>query len=193
MPRPTPARIFYMLIGIILGIVLFVVGQYYLIPGLVQSLVHEMPFLASSPTPVAAAGPTQFTGSNLERVQMLNLVQDKNGAQIRLNSLEYYRDGFAITYSVTSGRGASPQTLEPEMFTVQDARGTPYTSSPLGSAAAVSAGFTSGVVSFTPTPPADVRELRVSVPNAISLGLRPREAQSRVIAGPWEFQVPLQR
>ena len=189
MPRPTPARILYLLIGIVLGLVLFVAGQNYLLP----SLLHEVPFLNSAPTPVVAAGPIQFTGANLERVQMLNVVQDKNGVQIRLNTLEQYRDGFSITYAVTSGRGASPQTLEPEMFTVQDARGTPYTSSPLGSAAAVSAGFTAGLVSFTPAPPADVRELRVAVPNAISLGLRPREAQSRVVAGPWEFQVPLQR
>src|SRR4051794_19616814 len=122
MPRPTPARILYLLIGLILGVVLFIAGQNYLLP----SLVREIPFLATAPPPVVAAGPTQFTAATLERVQMLNLVQDKNGVQIRLNTLEQYRDGFSITYSVSSGRGASPQTLEPEMFTVQDARGTPY-------------------------------------------------------------------
>jgi hypothetical protein len=189
MPRPTPARIFYMLIGIILGFVVLIGIQNYVIP----SLLHEMPFLGAAPTPVAPAGPTQFTASALERVQLLNLVQDKNGVQLRLNTLETYRDGFSITYSMTSGRGTAPQTLEPETFVVSDGRNTAYSMSPLGSAAAASAGFTTGVVSFTPAPPTETRELRISVPNAISLSLRPREAQSRVVAGPWDFQIPLQR
>lgn len=189
MPRPTPARIFYMLIGTVLGLVLFFVGQNYFIP----SLLHEMPFLGAAPTPVVPTGPSQFTAAALERVQLLNLVQDRNGVQLRLNTMETYRDGFSITYSLTSGRGTAPMTLEPETFVASDGRNTPYSISPLGSSAAASAGFTSGIVSFTPAPPADVRELRLSVPNAISLSLRPRETQSRVVSGPWEFQVPLQR
>lgn len=189
MPRPTPARIFYMLVGIVLGFAALIGIQNWLIPG----LLNEMPFLSSTPPVAAPTGPAQFTASALERVQALNLVQDRNGVQLRLNSLESYRDGFTITYSMTSGRGASPQTLEPETFVASDGRNTPYSVSPLGTAAASSAGFTAGLVSFTPAPPTDVRELRVSVSQAISLSLRPREAQSRVVAGPWDFVIPLQR
>ena len=190
MPRPTPARILYLLIGIVLGIVLLIAGERYLLP----SLTAELPgFLGGTPPPALPTGPSQFTGGQLDRVQMVNLVQDKNGVQLRLNTLELYKDGFAITYSLTSGRGASPQTLEPEAFVVSDPRNTAYTTSSLGTAAATSAGFTAGMISFTPVPPPDVRELRVTVANAIALGLRPREAQSRVVSGPWEFQIPLQR
>lgn len=191
MPRPTPARILYLVIGVVLGIVLLIAGERYLLP----SLTAELPaFLGGgAPPPAVATGPSQFTGGQLDRVQMVNLVQDKNGVQLRLNTLELYKDGFTISYSLTSGRGASPQTLEPETFVVSDPRNTAYTTSSLGTAAATSAGFTAGIVSFTPVPPPDVRELRVTVANAISLGLRPREAQSRVVGGPWEFQIPLQR
>lgn len=190
MPRPTPARILYLLIGIVLGVVLLIVGERYLVP----SLMADMPsFLGGTPPPAPPSGPSAFTGAALEKVQMLNLVQEKSGVQLRLNSLELYRDGFQITYTLTSARGASPQTLEPENFVVSDPRNTAYTTSPLATAAATSAGFTAGIVAFTPVPPPDVRELRVTVANAIALGLRPREAQSRVIAGPWEYQIPLQR
>jgi hypothetical protein len=190
MPRPTAARILYLVIGLVLGAVLLIVGERYLLPSLAQELPS---FLGGAPLPAAPTGPSQFTGTQLDRVQMLNLVQEKNGVQLRLNTLELYRDGFAITYTVISGRGAAPQTLEPETFVVSDPRNTAYTSSALGTAAATSAGFTAGMVAFTPVPPADVRELRVTVTNAISLGLRPREGQSRVVGGPWEFQIPLQR
>src|SRR5207244_3108432 len=112
---------------------------------------------------------------------------------LRLNTLELYKDGFAFTYTLTSGRGAAPQTLEPETFAVADERNTPYTLSPLGTAAATSAGFTSGLVAFTPAPPPEARTLRVVVPNALALSLRPLEAKSRVVAGPWEIQVQLTR
>jgi len=190
MPRPTPARLLYLVIGLVLGVVALVAGERYLLP----SLGAQLPsILGSTPPPVAPTGPSQFTAGQLDRVQMLNLVQEKDGIQLRLNTLELYRDGFTLTYSLTSGRGASPQTLEPETFVVSDPRNTAYTTSSLGTAAATSAGFTAGMVSFTPVPPADVRELRVTVANAIALGLRPREAQSRVVAGPWDFQIPLQR
>lgn len=187
MPRPTPARILYLLIGLVLGLVVAFAVQRYVLPGLVASL----PFgTGASPTPVVASGPSQFTAAQLERVAAVNLSQEKNGVTVRLNSLELYLDGFALTYAVLGGRtDVSPATLEPEAFVVADDRGTAYTISPLGTGASLSAGFTSGVVSFTPAPPADVRQLRVAVPNVIAVGLRLREGQPRVTAGPWEFVV----
>src|SRR5437870_2251374 len=164
MPRPTPARILYLLVGLVLGLVGMIALQSFLLPSLVVSL----PFgFGTPPPPAAPAGPSQFTGSSLERVQPVNLVQDRGGVAIRINSLELYRDGFTFTYSLTSPRsGAAPQTLEPETFQVADDRGTAYTLSPLGTTAVASAGFTAGMASFTPAPPAEVRASRVAVPNA---------------------------
>jgi hypothetical protein len=190
MPRPTPARILYLLVGLVLGLVGMIGLQSYLLPSLASSL----PFGFGTAPPPAPSGPIQFTGSSLERVQPVNLTQDRGGIAIRVNTLELYRDGFTFTYSLISPRGgAAPPTLEPETFQVTDDRATAYTISPLGTTAAASAGFTAGMVSFTPAPPAEVRALRVSVPNALAIGLRIREGQSRVVPGPWEFQVPLQR
>src|SRR5436853_7900913 len=104
MPRPTPARILYVLVGVVLGLVGLIAAENYLLPG----LMRELPFLGSAtPVPVTT-GPSQFTGAALQKVQMLNLSQEKNGVQLRLNTLELYGDGFAVTYSLTSGRGASP-------------------------------------------------------------------------------------
>ena len=191
MPRPTAARIFYMIIGLVLGVVVAFAIQLYLVPRITSSV----PFLTGAPpaTPVAAAGPSQFTGGTLERVVVLNQQQDRGGVVVRLNAIELFGDGFTITYTLTNGRGGvAPQTLEPEAFQVTDERGTPYTLSAVGSSAAYSAGHTTGMVSFTPVPPQGVGALRVSVPNALVLG-RPRDAQSRVLPGPWEFNFQLAR
>jgi hypothetical protein len=185
-PRPTPARILYLLVGLVLGIVGAYAVQQYVLPSLSASL----PFGNAAPAPVVATGPSQFTAAQLERVAAVNLAQEKNGVTVRLNSLELYADGFALTYAVLSGRtGVSAPTLEPEGFQVSDERGTAYTISPVASGASLSAGFTSGMVSFTPAPPTEVRQLRVVVPNVLAVGLRLREGQSRVTAGPWEFTV----
>ena len=191
MPRPTPARILYLLIGLVLGLVGMVAIQGFLLPSLLSSL----PFgLGTPPPPAAPAGPSQFTGGTLERVQVVNLAQDRGGVALRLNTLELYHDGLTLTYSLISPRGgAAPQTLEPETFQVADDRGTAYTLSPLGTTAAISPGLTAGMASFTPAPPLEVRALRVSVPNTLAVGLRIREGQSRVVAGPWEFQIAIQR
>jgi hypothetical protein len=191
MPRPTPARIFYLLIGLVLGLVGMVLIQGFLLPSLLSSLPLG---LGTPPPPAEPAGPSQFTGSTLQLVQPVNLAQDRGGVALRVNTLELYQDGFTFTYSLTSPRsGAAPQTLEPETFQVADDRGTAYTLSPLGTTAATSAGLTAGMASFTPAPPLEVRALRVTVPNVLAVGLRIREGQSRVVAGPWEFQVPIQR
>jgi len=190
MPRPTPARILYLIVGVVLGLILMVFVQSYFGPALMASL----PFVGASPASVAPpTGPIQLTAGTLDKVQMVNQIQEKGGVQLRLNTLELYKDGFAFTYTLTSGHGAAPQTFEPETFVVVDDRNTPYTLSPLGTAASASAGFTAGLASFTPAPPPEARSLRISVPNALALSLRPRESQSRVVAGPWEFQVQLTR
>src|SRR5262245_25734547 len=122
MPRPTPARIFYLLIGLVLGLVAVVAVQTLLLPSLVASL----PFgFGTPPPPAAPAGPSQFSGGTLERVQPVNLSQERGSVAIRVNTLELYHDGFSFTYSMTSPRGgAAPQTLEPETFQVADDRGT---------------------------------------------------------------------
>jgi hypothetical protein len=187
MPRPTPARILYLLIGLLLGLAGTIAVQVLVVPSLLASL----PF-GGTPTPVPVTGPAQFTSQTLERVGALNMSQDRGGVAVRLNALELFRDGVTITYSLTSGRaGASPQTIEPETFVLTDDRGTVYTLTPLGTSAVASAGLTTGMASFTPAPPPEARSLRLTVPNALALGLRPREGQSRVISGPWEFQLPL--
>src|SRR5579885_2532872 len=190
MPRPTPARILYLIVGVVLGLILMVFVQSYFGPALMASL----PFVGASPASVAPpTGPIQLTAGTLDKVQMVNQIQEKGGVQLRLNTLELYKDGFALTYTLTSGRGAAPETIEPETFVVTDDRNTPYTLSTLGTSAAASAGFTAGLVSFTPAPPAELRTLRVTVPNALTLGLRPPPSQSRVIAGPWDFTIQLTR
>jgi hypothetical protein len=191
MPRPTPARILYLLVGLVLGLAAMVGVQSYLLPSLSASL----PFgFGTAPPPAAPAGPSQFTGGALERVQAVNLAQDRGGVAIRVNSLELYKDGLIFTYALSSPRGgAAPQTLEPETFQISDDHGTAYSLSPLGTAATTSAGLTTGMASFTPAPPVEARALRVVVPNALAIGLRVREGQSRVVAGPWEFQIPIQR
>jgi hypothetical protein len=185
-PRPTPARIVYLLIGLVLGLVVAFTVQSFVLPGLAASL----PFGSAPPAPIVTTGPSQFTGAQLERVAAVNLGQERNGVTVRLNALELYQDGFALTYSVLSGRtGVSAPTLEPESFQASDERGTAYTISALGTGASLSAGLTTGMVSFTPTPPADVRQVRILVPNVLAVGLRLREGQPRVTAGPWEFLV----
>jgi|SRR5579885_2797359 len=191
MPRPTPARLLYLIVGLVIGLIATVFAQSYFGPSLLASL----PVIggATAPAPAPASGPAQLTAGTLEKVQMINQTQEKGGVQLRLNTLELYKDGFALTYTLTSGRGAAPETIEPETFVVTDDRNTPYTLSTLGTSAAASAGFTAGLVSFTPAPPAELRTLRVTVPNALTLGLRPPPSQSRVIAGPWDFTIQLTR
>jgi hypothetical protein len=188
-PRPTPARLLYLVVGLLLGIVAAVALQLFLLPSLTASL----PFGGqSAPPPVVVSGPVQFTAGELQRVTPVNLVGEHGGVTVRLNTLELYRDGFTMTYAVLSGRGGvSAPTLEPETFQASDDRGTSYTLSPLASGAVLSAGLTTGLVSFTPAPPADLRQIRVVVPNVIAVGLRLREGQPRVTAGPWEFAVPV--
>jgi len=189
MPRPTPARIFYLLIGLVLGLIVTIGTQFWLIP----ALIADLPFgLGATPTPVVPAGPIQFTGANLERVLVAKAAQEKGGVTIRINSVELYRDGLSFTYSLTSARtGASPQVLEPETFQVSDDRGTAYAISPLGTASVPSAGLTTGIASFTPAPPPEARTIRILIPNALAIGLRPAAGQPRVAAGPWELSVAL--
>jgi hypothetical protein len=191
MPRPTPARILYLLVGLVLGLIGMVALQTYVGPALLSSLPLGF---GVAPPPPPPSGPTQFTGGSLERVIAINLPQDHGGVVLRVNSLELYHDGLTFTYTLTGPRtGATPQTLEPETFVVTDDRATAYALSPLGTTAVTSAGLTTGMASFTPAPPPEVRAIRITVPNALAVGLRPREGQSRVVAGPWELQVPLQR
>ena len=180
-----------MLVGLVLGLIGMVALQSYVGPSLMSGLPLGLGGPPPAPTP---SGPSQFTGGSLERVIAVNLPQDHGGVVLRVNTLELYHDGLTFTYTLTSPRnGATPQTLEPETFVVADDRGTPYALSPLGTTAVTSAGLTTGMASFTPAPPPEVRAIRITVPNALAVGLRPREGQSRVVAGPWELQVPLQR
>jgi hypothetical protein len=188
-PRPTPARLLYLVVGLVLGLVVAVAVPTFVLPTLVSSLPFGAP---SAPPPVVASGPAQFTGGELLRVATVNLSREHAGVTVRLDALELYRDGFTLTYAVLSGRGGvSAPTLEPEAFQVGDERGTSYTLTPVASGAVLSAGLTTGLASFTPAPPTEVRELRVVVPSVIAVGLRLREGQTRVTTGPWEFVVPL--
>ena len=187
MPRPTPARILYLAIGLIVGLALTIGIQFWVLPGVIANL----PFIPREPVAVVPSGPSQFIASTLERVLVVNLTQQVGNVVMRVNALEVFQDGITLTYTVTNGRGtATALTIEPDTFSMTDERGTAYTISNLGTGAVPSAGLTVGMVSFTPAPPLETRGLRLVIPNVLSLNLRPREGQSRVVGGPWEFQIP---
>lgn len=187
MPRPTPARMMYLVVGLILGLASTIAGQIYVLPGILASI----PFVSASPTPVTSSGPLRFTAAILQRVALINSVQERSGVTLRLNTLEVYRDGVAVSYAIASSVGASPATLEADGVSLGDDRGTVYSLSPVGSSSSLSAGLTTGAFAFTPVPPAEAKTLRLLVPNVIALGQRLREGQSRVTTGNWEFQIPL--
>lgn len=185
MLRPTPGRLMYLLIGLIIGIV--ALTGYIVVAGIPT-------FLPSTRTNVAATGrpANEFTGTKLMRVQPVNLEASKGGVTVRINALEEYSDGFSLTYGLLSGQPGEPApVLQPERFTLTDDRGTTYRLSPRGSSFVVGPGLSTGYLSFSPALSSDARTLTVTVPHALAVTDVSESGTPRVITGPWEIKVTL--
>lgn len=184
MLRPTPGRLLYLLIGLVIGgIALYI----YVATAGAPAFLPQPKATATAPRPSA-----QFTGTTLVRVLSVNQESAKNGATLRVNALEQYSDGFSFTYSVVSGQPGEPApVLQPDQFIVTDDRGGAYRLSPLGSSGAVAPGFSSGYLSFTPAPGPEVKALTLTVPHLLVVGSVGENGAPRVVDGPWQAQIPL--
>lgn len=185
MPRPTPARLFYLIIGVILGAVILSV--------VLRSIPQAGLMFGSGAAPAPAATPVVFTGATLNRVLPVNAQADHNGASLRVNSLELYADGLRFTYAIISERtGPSARVLEAEAFTVTDDLGNVYTFSPFVSGSVPSSGYTTGYVAFSPSLSPEAQSLTIVVPHLLVVGTV-AQAQPRVVDGPWEITVSVPR
>src|SRR5437867_759949 len=119
MPRPTPVRILYMIVGILIGAA--ILFAYVNVFGAPRVLSLGRP--ASESTPSAAA----FSGSKLVKTVAINQQASKSNIHVRLNSLEHYSDGISITYSILSSETvAVPPVLQPDAFQLTDDKGRQY-------------------------------------------------------------------
>ncbi|MBM4418792.1 MAG: hypothetical protein FJ033_10840 [Chloroflexi bacterium] len=184
MPRPTAARMFYMVVGFTLGALGLVLFQLLVLPGIISS----MPFLAT-PTPLPPPVTSRFTGTALERVLAIDQTRESSGVTIRVTSAEMFSDGVTVSYVVTSGRVAAPSTWEPEAFLLTDDLGTVYQVSAPGTSASLSSGLSLGKVTFVPPPPARARTIQLQIPHLLNAAFRLPEGQARVLVGPWTFAV----
>jgi hypothetical protein len=185
MLRPTPGRLIYLLVGLVIGIgVLF---AYTSVAGLPTSLSF---FRGSTATLTKA--PTEFTGATLSKTLLANQSITKGAAVLRVNAIEQYADGFSLTYSLLSGLPGEPApVLQPERFDVTDDRGASYHLSTGQSSGTVGAGLSTGYLSFTPALNVDARTLIVSVPHLLVVGGIAQTNTSKVLDGPWQVQIPL--
>jgi hypothetical protein len=188
MLRPTPGRLLYLVIGLVIGAVA--------LAGYVS--VSGMPTILSSLSTNRSVVeqpkvPTEFSGATLGRVVAANQSQSKAGVTVRVNSLELYSDGFSLTYSILSGQPGEPaQVLQPERFTVVDDRGASYRLSALGSTSSLGPGMSTGYLTYTPALNPDAKTLTVSVPHLLVVaGTTMDSATPRVVDGPWQLLVPL--
>jgi hypothetical protein len=184
--RPTPGRLLYLLIGLVIGaVVLFAYSS-------VAGLPTTLSFLKSPATPTTAKAPTVFSGATLNKVLLANQSATKGTAQLRINGVEEYADGFGVTYSILSGQPGEPApVLQPERFDVVDDNGVSYALSPVGSASTVSPGLSTGYLAFTPALSPDAKQLTVSVPHVLVVSGVADSAAPRVLDGPWQVQIPL--
>lgn len=186
MLRPTPGRLFYLLIGLVIGAVALTV--YISVAGL-PSFVPT-PF--SRPVAEQVKVPTVVSGGKLGRVLAANQEASKAGATMRVNSLEVYDDGFSLTYSIRSGLPGEPApVLQPERFAIVDDRGGNYRLSLTGSSTTIGPGLSSGYLSFTPALSPDARTLTISVPHLLMVSGVSEGGTARVVDGPWQVLVPL--
>jgi hypothetical protein len=184
MLRPTPGRLLYLLIGLVVGAV--VLAGYTTVAGLPSFVPVNRG--ASEQLKV----PSEFSGATLGRVVSANQTASKAGVTVRVNSLELYGDGFSLTYSVLSGQPGEPApVLQPERFTVVDDRGSSYRLSALGSASSLGPGISTGYLSYTPALSPEAKSLTVSVPHLLVVGGTSDANSSRVVDGPWQMVVPL--
>ena len=186
MLRPTPGRLIYLLVGLVIGVV--VLFGYSSMAGLPST---GLPFLHPA-TPVQTKAPTEFSGATLGRAIVANQAVTKGSATLRINALEQYGDGFSLTYSLTNGKpGELSQVLQPERFDVTDDKGLGYHLSVAGSSAAVGAGLSTGHLAFTPALSTDARTLILSVPHLLVVSGIAESTLPRILDGPWQVQVPL--
>ncbi|HLG51134.1 MAG TPA: hypothetical protein VKY56_05790 [Chloroflexota bacterium] len=189
MLRPTPARVLYLLIGAVIGVIgLSIYG----------SLAGPLPFLAPlvpgarGGAPGVTVAPRVFSGRTLVKVVPVNQAATKGTVQVRINTLEEYSDGFSLTYSIISGQEGEPApVLQPERFALTDDRGGSYSLSPLGSTATSGPGLSAGYLSFSPAIGPEVRTLTVTVPHLLILSEVGEGGQPRVLDGPWQVHVPV--
>lgn len=184
MLRPTPGRLLYLLIGLVIGgIALY---------GYVAA-AGAPAFLPPLRAPQAVQRPaTVFTGTKLLKTVAVNQEATKNAVVVRVNSIEEYSDGFSLTYDVVSGQPGEPApVLQPDQFLITDDRGGSYRLSSVGSSASVAPGLSSGYLSFSPAPGSEVKTLTVTVPHMMAVGAVGDTGAPRVIDGPWQVQVAL--
>ena len=184
MLRPTPGRLFYLLIGLVIGAVALTV--YTAVAGVPSFIPTTRPVVARS------TAPTEFSGARLGKVITANQEVSKAGATMRVNALEVYDDGFSLTYSIRSGQPGEPApVLQPERFTVVDDRGGNYRLSVAESSNTIGPGMSSGYLTYTPALNADARTLTISVPHLLLVSGVTESGAARVLDGPWQVLVPL--
>ena len=179
-------RLFYLLLGVILGVVvLFAYGS-------TNGLPSFLPQVKTEGTTTKATAPTEFSGGTL--VKVLPVAQDanKSGVMVRVNSLEEYSDGFSLTYSMISGQPGEPApVLQPEQVAVTDDQGTVYHMSTLGSSDTVGPGLSTGYLAFSPALNPAAKTLTVTVPHALSVSEITANGAPRVVDGPWQVAITL--
>jgi hypothetical protein len=182
--RPTPGRLLYLLVGLVIGaIALFV---YTSVAGMPTFLPIGRP-LAELPKAQA-----QFSGSALTKVLAANQAASKGGVVVRVNTVEVYGDGFGLTYSILSGQPGEPApVLQPEQFGVTDDRGVSYRLSALASSSTMAPGMSTGYLAYTPAVSPDAHTLTVTVPHLLLLSGISDTGAPHVVDGPWQVQVPL--
>src|SRR5581483_7054481 len=179
MLRPTPGRLLYLLIGMVIGGILL-----YGYVATVGAPAFLPPLRATAaPAPAVSA----FRGASLLKVIAINQQASKNGVVVRVNSLEQYVDGFSLTYSIISGQPGEPAPdLRPDQVLVTDDLGGAYHLSPIGSSASVAPGLSSGYLTFAPAPGPNVKTLDVTVPHVLTVGSIGDNGNAPVVDGPWQ-------
>jgi hypothetical protein len=186
MLRPTPGRLVYLVIGLVIGAIVLTMYSS------VEGVPAFMPVGLGRPAVAQPKVPTQFSGAKLSRVVGANLESAKAGVTLRVNSLELYDDGFSVTYSVISGQAGEPApVLQPERFSAVDDRGASYSVSAASSTSTVSPGLSTGYLSFTPALSSDAKTLTIGVPHLLVVAGVADTGAPRVVDGPWQVQVPL--
>jgi hypothetical protein len=183
--RPTPGRLVYLLVGLVVGLAaLYVYSS-------VAGFPAFLPFLRPTTAPVVKA-PTEFSGASISRSFLANQSITKNAVVLRVNTVEEYGDGFSLTYSLLSGQpGDAAPVLQPDRFDVSDDQGEIYHLSAPESSGTVGAGLSTGYLTFTPALSANARTLTVSVPHLIAVAGVAEANTSKILDGPWQVQVPL--
>lgn len=188
MLRPTPVRLLYLLVGLVIGgVALVAYVEFAGMPTFVPALVPGMG-TAQVTKPTTA----EFTGRTLVKVLPVNREATKSNVSLRINSLEEYSHGFSLTYSIISGQNGEPAPVyRPDLFRVTDDRGETYQLNNLGSTGTVGPGLSVGYLTFRPALNPGAKSLTVSVLHLIVVSGPVTTDTPRIVDGPWQVQVPL--